>query len=70
MLDCPNDTEQSPLNNSTAKQRFSFTRSSRFKNYRALSFKTDYNIPSTLTKKSCGFGIGKRNLLLRISNFI
>lgn len=56
-------TSYDHVNNSSAKQKYSFGLS---KNARFPSLKKNihnvisYNLPSTNTKRTCGFGIGKR----------
>ena len=56
-------TQYDHTNLSTSKQKFSFGMS---KNHRFPSLKKNltnvisYNLPSTNTKRTCGFGVGKR----------
>jgi len=52
-------TQYDTTNFSTAKQKFSFSKGQRFPSIRkTLNDKICYNLPSTKTKRTCGFGIG------------
>ena len=50
------------VNFSTAKQKYSFSKSARFhsNNYESSVDNTGYDLPSTISKRSAGFGIGNR----------
>ena len=52
-------TQYETINTSTAKQKFSFSKGDRFPSLKKqLHNKISYNLPSTKTKRTCGFGIG------------
>lgn len=50
-----------PLNNSTSKQKYSFSQSPRFKMPRPQSSMRFYDIQSTKSKRHTTFGIGERS---------
>ena len=49
------------LNNSPSKFNYSFPKQRRFKSVaKKLNESIGYDLPSTLVKRTCGFGIGER----------
>lgn len=54
---------KNPLNSSTAKQLFSFSKANRFENMRgSLNDNVSYNLPSTRSLRSTSFGYGSKIL--------
>lgn len=61
LIETPQQILNHPVNTSTAKYHWSFSKTPRFKDYRGYTSTISYNLPSSVSKRKSGIGYGDRS---------